>query len=171
HMRIIRKRLRDAFRVGPGDLRHGFSPCARLRGGRDMASPMGRSASTISRGGPTTRGRAALQCEQAQIVCPSGCVRGSLHDQGARSACLPVILLSFPVSDAMADNIPRNVITELAPGGKLRAAINFGNSVLAQKDPATGEPRGVSSELARELAKRLAVPIEFVTFDAAGKVF
>src|SRR2546423_4308402 len=75
------------------------------------------------------------------------------------------------MSGAMADTIPRNVVTALAPTGKLRAAINFGNIVLAQKDPATGEPRGVSAELARELAKRLAVPIEFVTFDAAGKVF
>ena len=80
-------------------------------------------------------------------------------------------LLSFHVPHAMAENVPRNVVTELAPSGKLRAAINFGNIVLAQKDPATGEPRGVSAELARELAKRLAVPIEFVTFDAAGKVF
>ncbi len=70
----------------------------------------------------------------------------------------------------MADNVAKNVVTTLAPSGKLRAAINFGNSVLAQKDPASGEPRGVSSELARELAKRLAVPIEYVAFDAAGKV-
>jgi len=70
----------------------------------------------------------------------------------------------------MADNVAKNVVTTLAPSGKLRAAINFGNTVLAQKDPASGEPRGVSSELARELAKRLAVPIEYVAFDAAGKV-
>src|SRR2546430_7362100 len=70
----------------------------------------------------------------------------------------------------MADNAAKNVVTTLAPSGKLRAAINFGNTVLAQKDAASGEPRGVSAELARELAKRLAVPIEFVTFDAAGKV-
>src|SRR5881275_1710930 len=74
------------------------------------------------------------------------------------------------VTGVMAQNAPPNVVKELAPNGKLRAAINFGNIVLAQKDPATGEPRGVSSELARELAKRLAVPIEFVPFDAAGKV-
>src|SRR5262249_49983616 len=47
--------------------------------------------------------------------------------------------------------------------------INFGNTVLAQKDSASGEPRGVSAELAREVAKRLGVPIEFVTFDAAGQ--
>src|ERR1700745_3039688 len=86
----------------------------------------------------------------------------------------PALLLSLLfscMSGAMADTIPRNVVTELAPTGKLRAAINFGNVVLAQKDPASGEPRGVSAELARELAKRLGVPIEFVTFDAAGKVF
>jgi len=71
----------------------------------------------------------------------------------------------------MANDLPRNVVTELAPSGKLRAAINFGNVVLVQKDPASGELRGVSPALARELARRLGVPVEFVTFDAAGKVF
>lgn len=60
---------------------------------------------------------------------------------------------------------------QMAPGGVLRAAINYGNSVLAQKDPASGEPRGVSVDLARELARRLELKLEFVTFDAAGKVF
>ena len=72
---------------------------------------------------------------------------------------------------AMAQNAPSNVVKELAPSGTLRAAINFGNTVLAQKDPAGGVPRGVSGELARELAKRLGTPIDYVTFDAAGKVF
>ncbi|MFL6797810.1 MAG: ABC transporter substrate-binding protein [Xanthobacteraceae bacterium] len=66
---------------------------------------------------------------------------------------------------------PREVVAELAPTGKLRAAINFGNSVLAQRDPSGGPPRGVSGELARELGRRLGVPLEYVTFDAAGKVF
>jgi polar amino acid transport system substrate-binding protein len=63
-----------------------------------------------------------------------------------------------------------DVIKELAPTGKLRVAMNFGNSVLAQKDAATGEPRGVSAELARELARRLGIEIAFTGFDAAGKV-
>ncbi len=84
-------------------------------------------------------------------------------------ALLPCFL-ALSITCAMADDIPRNVVTELAPSGKLRAAINFGNTVLAQKDPATGAPRGVSGDLARELAKRLGVAIEFVAFDAAGKV-
>jgi polar amino acid transport system substrate-binding protein len=79
--------------------------------------------------------------------------------------------VSYSVTGVMAQNVPPNVVKELAPNGKLRAAINFGNIVLAQRDPAGGPPRGVSGELARELAKRLGVPIEYVTFDAAGKVF
>jgi len=61
-------------------------------------------------------------------------------------------------------------VADLAPTGKLRAAINFGNPVLAVKDAATGEPRGVSVDLARELGRRLGVPVELVTYDAAGKV-
>jgi len=57
----------------------------------------------------------------------------------------------------------------LAPTGRLRAAINFGNPVLAQRLPG-GEPGGVSAALARELARRLALPLDFVTFETAGKV-
>ncbi|HZL60004.1 MAG TPA: ABC transporter substrate-binding protein [Stellaceae bacterium] len=66
--------------------------------------------------------------------------------------------------------IPQEILRELAPSGRLRAAINFGNPVLAQKDTATGEPAGVSAALARELARRLGVAVEFVTFTAAGAV-
>ena len=66
----------------------------------------------------------------------------------------------------MADDIAAS----LAPTGVLRAAINFGNPVLAQRDAANGEPRGISVDLANELADRLRVPVSFVGFDAAGKV-
>lgn len=65
---------------------------------------------------------------------------------------------------------PMYIVNELAPNGTLRAAINYGNSVLAQKDPKTGEARGVSVDLARELAWRLQVPLDIVPYDAAGKV-
>jgi len=63
------------------------------------------------------------------------------------------------------------VLKDLAPTGKLRAAINLGNSVLAQKDEATGQPKGITPDLARELGRRLGVPVELITYDAAGKVF
>jgi polar amino acid transport system substrate-binding protein len=61
-------------------------------------------------------------------------------------------------------------VKELSPTGKLRAAINFGNPVLVQKD-GNGEAQGVSPELARELARRAGVPLELVPYDSAGKVF
>lgn len=71
---------------------------------------------------------------------------------------------------AFAQTPPPDALKELAPTGTLRAAINFGNGVLAQKGP-NGEPRGISADLAAALAKRLGVPLQFVTFQAAGKVF
>ena len=61
-------------------------------------------------------------------------------------------------------------VAELAPTGTLRAAINFGNPILAMQDAATGEPRGVSVDLSHELGRRLGVPVELVQFTSAGKV-
>src|SRR5271166_4179514 len=67
--------------------------------------------------------------------------------------------------------VSTDVLKDLAPTGKVRAAINLGNMVLAQKDPVSGQPKGITPDLARELGRRLGVPIELVPFDAAGKVF
>ncbi len=82
-----------------------------------------------------------------------------------------LLLACLPLFAACASVPEPDVVRELAPSGKLRAAINFGNPVLAQRAPADGSPRGVSVDLARELGRRLGVPVELVTFDAAGKVF
>ena len=62
------------------------------------------------------------------------------------------------------------VLQQLAPDGVLRAAINFGNPVLAQRG-AGGEPQGVSVALAKALAEQLGVELALITFEAAGKVF
>ncbi len=79
------------------------------------------------------------------------------------------LVLMTTLLSACATPTPPPVST-LAPLGKLRAAINFGNPILASKDANTGEPRGVSVDLARELGRRLGVPVELVPFTAAGKV-
>ncbi|MFD8961301.1 transporter substrate-binding domain-containing protein [Streptomyces anulatus] len=55
-----------------------------------------------------------------------------------------------------------------APGGALRASINLGNPILAHRDPASGEPAGVSVDLAREFGRRLGVPVELVAFERAA---
>jgi polar amino acid transport system substrate-binding protein len=83
------------------------------------------------------------------------------------------IFLAAALAAACSSGPPKpspGVVAELAPTGKLRAAINFGNPVLASKDPATGEARGVSVDLSRELAGRLGVPLEIVPYAAAGRV-
>lgn len=82
--------------------------------------------------------------------------------------CLALLVLW--TASAAANPAPAETAKTLAPTGKLRAAINFGNPVLAQKDPAGGPARGVSVDIARELGRRLGLEVELVTFDAAGKV-
>ena len=64
-----------------------------------------------------------------------------------------------------------DVLKDLAPTGKMRIGINYGNPVLAKKDPGSGELRGVAVDLARELGRRIHVPVELVGYDSAGKMF
>ncbi len=83
---------------------------------------------------------------------------------------LSILLLANCSTTPMRPAAPAAAVAELAPSGTLRAAINFGNPILATRDPVTGAPRGVSVDLARELGARLGVPVELVPFMAAGKV-
>ncbi|WP_109483781.1 ABC transporter substrate-binding protein [Paraburkholderia sp. C35] len=65
--------------------------------------------------------------------------------------------------------IDSSVVTAFTPTGKVRASINLGNPILANKHAETGEPFGVSIDLARAFAERLGVELELVVFDTAGK--
>ena len=51
---------------------------------------------------------------------------------------------------AAAPDPRAGAIAELTSTGKLRAAINLGNPILANKDPATGRAFGVSVDLDRK---------------------
>jgi ABC-type amino acid transport substrate-binding protein len=50
---------------------------------------------------------------------------------------------------------------DIAPSGTLRAVYLGTNPAQAMRDPATGEVRGPAYDLARELARRNNVPLEF----------
>ena len=63
-----------------------------------------------------------------------------------------------------------DVKNELAPSGKLRVGLNYGNFLLVLKDSADGSPNGIAPDLGRELGKRLGVPVEFVKFPEAGQL-
>jgi len=62
-------------------------------------------------------------------------------------------------------------MNDLAPGGTLRVGLNYSNFLLVLGDDANGEPRGIAADLGRELARRTRLPLEFVKFDGAGKLF
>ena len=81
-----------------------------------------------------------------------------------------LILLAILVSACAMTPDNSAIRKELAPNGELRMGVNFGNPVHSQPDPAGGPPRGAAPDLARELAKRIGVPIKYVTYDAAGKM-
>jgi len=66
-------------------------------------------------------------------------------------------------------NLDHAVVAAFTPTGKLRAAINLGNPILANRRADTDQPYGVSVDLARAFADYLAVELELVVFDAAGK--
>jgi len=51
--------------------------------------------------------------------------------------------------------------SDIAPGGRLRAIYLGTNPAQASRDPATGTVRGPAYELARELARRNNIPLEF----------
>ncbi|HEV7476466.1 MAG TPA: ABC transporter substrate-binding protein [Burkholderiales bacterium] len=59
---------------------------------------------------------------------------------------------------------------DLAPTGKLRVGLNYGNFLLVLRDKPDGTPQGIAPDLARELAKRLEMGVEFIKFEAAGKL-
>ena len=62
---------------------------------------------------------------------------------------------------------------QLLPTGKLRVGIGVGASpsaFWAVKDPATGQPRGVTVDLANALAQKLNAPLQLVIYPNSGEV-
>ena len=62
------------------------------------------------------------------------------------------------------------VRAELAPTGVLRAGINMSNFLLVTGETPEGDPDGVSPDIAREVARRLGVPVTFVPFKTPGEL-
>jgi polar amino acid transport system substrate-binding protein len=66
-------------------------------------------------------------------------------------------------------NATSGIVTDLAPAGILRAALNLGNPVLVQGTAAA--PTGVTVDIANEVAARLGAQVEFRCFGAARESF
>jgi polar amino acid transport system substrate-binding protein len=74
----------------------------------------------------------------------------------------------MPAQEPEPKTISPALVSTFAPNGTLRASINLGNPILANTDATTGEPVGVSIDLAGEFARRLGVGLELVVFDRAA---
>lgn len=59
---------------------------------------------------------------------------------------------------------------EMAPTGKLRAAINMGNFLLVTGKTAAGDPEGVAPSMAALFAERLGVPVEYFPYASPGEL-
>src|ERR1700740_3194428 len=64
--------------------------------------------------------------------------------------------------------MPQEIISELAPTGVLRAAINMGNFLLVTGRAPSEDPEGVAPDMAREIASRLGVPVKYVPYARPG---
>ena len=65
---------------------------------------------------------------------------------------------------------PKDVIAELAPTGVLRAGINMSNFLLVTGKTASGDPTGVSPDMAAEVARQLGVTLKLVPFKSPGEL-
>jgi len=83
---------------------------------------------------------------------------------------LTLMSLVFLASCATTPQITPAARADLAPTGKLRAGINYGNSLFAVRDPKTGEGSGIAVDLAREFGRRLGVPVELVGYNSGGQL-
>jgi polar amino acid transport system substrate-binding protein len=66
--------------------------------------------------------------------------------------------------------MPQQVVSELAPTGVLRAAINMGNFLLVTGRTPSGDPEGVAPDMAREVASRLGVPVKYIPYARPGEL-
>lgn len=81
-----------------------------------------------------------------------------------------VAALSILAACATAPSVP---VADIAPKGQLRVAVAVGpapSAFWATRDPATGNPRGVTVELGKAAAAGLRIPMELVVYPNSGEI-
>jgi polar amino acid transport system substrate-binding protein len=110
--------------------------------------------------------------EPSPYVPRAGC-EPPVPEWKLRDDIRPILPANDPARILLASCATMTPITpavraELASTGKIRAGINYGNSILATKDKASGESRGVAVDLLYELGRRLGVPVEIIAYDSVA---
>ena len=104
-----------------------------------------------------------------ELLSPIGLTR-PCHRGSAAAANRSADLVPVSPNHPRSSPVSPDVISELAPTGVLRAGINLSNFLLVTKINSTGDPEGVSPDLAREVAMRLGVPVKYVPFKFPGEL-
>src|SRR5258708_11934330 len=78
--------------------------------------------------------------------------------------------LTVPAPPVMPIQPSQQIISELAPTGVLRAAINMGNFLLVTGKTPSGDPSGVSADIAAAIAARLGVPVKYLPYARPGEI-
>jgi polar amino acid transport system substrate-binding protein len=87
---------------------------------------------------------------------------------GLATAALPMGRSASPVQSPAVTPMSQAARDQLAPNGRLRAALNYSNFLLVSAR--APEHTGVAPDLARELARRANATVEFVGYENAGLV-
>lgn len=70
----------------------------------------------------------------------------------------------------LAIEMIKDLLSSIAPTGKLRAGINLGNFLLVTGKTSDGAPTGVAPDMARAIADKLGVELELVPFASPGEL-
>jgi len=98
-------------------------------------------------------------------------MKRNISSTAALSPVILALLIGF-ASPVFAADAPSST-RDIAPTGTLRVAIAVGpaaSTFWATRDPASGEARGVTVELAKAAAARLHVPLRLVEYQNSGEI-
>jgi polar amino acid transport system substrate-binding protein len=83
-----------------------------------------------------------------------------------------ILLVGFAAQLLAADDVAQTSLHEIAPTGVLRVAVAVGpaaSTFWATRDP-SGQPRGVTVELAKAAAAKLHLPLKLVAYQNSGQI-
>jgi polar amino acid transport system substrate-binding protein len=90
-------------------------------------------------------------------------------DIAAKSRTL-LVAAALALGACAGPSISPQARNDLAPGGTVRVAVNYGNPVLARRDAATGHVSGITVDLALALGRRIDATVQIVPYDTVAKL-
>ncbi len=70
----------------------------------------------------------------------------------------------------MTSPVSPDIVRQLAPSGTLRVGINLSNFLLVTGKTGSGDPVGVAPDMGAEIARRLNVPVKYITYKTPGEL-